>query len=231
MHRIINHFTQVTILLCMLNMASAHAVQHSERFWTGFNAQTTLDIQKKWLGSFFSQARFIKEQTHPFELVFAETCLGYQLQEDNSLWLGYRLTKHFNNKPIFYENRGIQQWIANYKGHFAQFTFRSRLEERYRSNRKQLALFLRERISLEFPFEIGCRINPFLYNELFFMLNKTTYTPRKFIGQNRLFVGFNFYTQKTAWWEIGYLMQYQTNTPRNRHYHLNHILSINYNYR
>jgi hypothetical protein len=217
------------LLLLMIIITRVEALQKNDKLWLGFNAQTILDTNKKWLGSLTSQARFTK-QSSPVESDFVETCLGYQLV-DYSLWVGYRYTKHINNKPSFSENRLIQQCVFNQKNNFFQYWFRSRLEERYRSNQKQVAVALREKVSLEFSLPIFCRVNPLLFNEIFIPLNKTIYTSRKLIDENRLFVGCNCYIQKTVWWEIGYILQYRTNTSLNSNYQLNHILSINYNYK
>ncbi len=158
-------------------------------------------------------------------------CVGYQFVDHNSLWLGYRYAKHINKKPSYSENRMIQQWIFNNKNNVFQYGFRSRLEEHYRSHQKQLSLICREKVSLEFPFQICSNINPFLFNEIFIPLNKTIYTSRKFIRENRLFIGCNYYIGKTAWWEIGYILQYTAKTPLNSHNQLNNILSINFNYK
>lgn len=218
-------------IVCIVSSNNAQAHQGRGRFWLGFNAQKSFCEKEKWLWSFNSQVRFTK-QRHPFNAVFAEPMLGYQFPT-HSFWFGYRLTQHLYNRPSRRENRLIQQLIfsSNNNQNCIDWTHRFRLEEGYRSDRKQLYLRLRQRLAMELTLPSDSNNKPYIYNELFLMLNKTNFTSHRFISENRFFLGFNLYLQKTAWWEIGYMLQYLAKRPRSNIYQLNHILSVNLNYR
>lgn len=213
---------------------NALTLQQLNKLWLGINVQRAInqkyEAESKWLFLYVSQIRFTK-QTQPFQTAFMETGLGYQIKESDSLWMGYRFTKHVNSRARIHDDRLIQQWLSNRKPCFVEYGFRTRFEEVYRSDQKQLAIRFRERIALEFPVQLCNKINPLLFNEVFLTLNKTNYTSRKLIAENRLFLGFNYYIEKASWWEIGYILQYRSNTPLNRNRQLNHVLSINYNFR
>jgi hypothetical protein len=72
-------------------------------------------------------------------------------------------------------------------------------------------------------------LNPLFYEEIFFQINKTDYSSRQLISQNRLFVGFNWRESKDHYWEIGYINQYLLSTPVFSENAMNHILTITYN--
>lgn len=212
-----------------LSSEIAHARQGRGRLWLGISTQKNFYQNEKWLWAFNSQIRFTK-QKHPLNSVFTEPLIGYQFLE-NSFWFGYRFTQHIYNRPSFKDNRFVQQLVYPINENMINWNHRFRLEEGYRSNRKQMYLRLRQRLSMELTLSCDSNNKPYIYNELFFMLNKTNYTSHRFISENRLFLGFNVYSRKDTWWEIGYMLQYLAKRPRNNMYQINHILSINYNFR
>jgi hypothetical protein len=220
-----------SILVFALSTTPAHALLQHNKLWLSLNVQQSLDKEKKWLFSFYTQSRLI-QQVRCFESAFVENALGYQL-ENSTLWLGFRLTKHVSNPPTFQLNHLFQQFI--YLQDFTCFSFlsRSRLEQMYRSDQKEFAFRFRQRMAFELSGDHFINVRPLIYNEVFLALNQTNYTSHKFLNENRLFFGFNCYQQNNIWWEIGYMLQYRANIPisHNRQSHLDHVLVITYNYR
>lgn len=223
-------FWPILLIIFIISSETAKAHQGRGKFWLGIYGQRNFCEKTNWLWAFNAQARFT-HQLRPYESIFAEPLLGYQLG-DYSIWLGYRLTQHVNNRPRYQENRLIQQLIYTSSLNETNFLLRFRLEERTRSNQKQLNVQFRQRLAIEFPLLLFCDTSkPYIHNELFITLNKTVYTPHRLVAQDRLFLGINYYLKETDWWEIGYILQYLSKTPNNPNYQLHHILSINYNFR
>lgn len=214
--------------VCIFLSEAIKAHEEKNKLWFGINTQSHFCQEEKWLLSFNSQVRFIK-QSHPLNSVYAEPLIGYAFT-DTSYWFGYRFTQHVYNKPSYEENRLIQQLAHSLKHNESNVNLRLRLEERVRTNQKQLELCFRQKLGIELPLLICDHAKPYISNELFLGLNKTQYTSHRFLNENRLFLGINYYLQKNSWWEIGYVSQYLPKR-QNSHYQLNHILWINYHYR
>lgn len=214
----------------LLASKNSFSLEQNENLWLAINSQLKLSNDEKWLSYIYSQTRFIN-QDHPWQLVLLEGGIGYKLPTTTSIWLGYRWSGRnpFNN--FSEENRLIQQVLYPIKADFFKTIIRTRLEESQYTNQSPMSLRLRERIAFELNQPLFfSKIFPVIYDEVFFRLNKTDYTSNAFISQNRLFLGFNLRYSTTAWWEIGYINQFQMNTPQNNQNQINHILSVTYNF-
>lgn len=221
---------KIAILSFMLTTTYAHALIEEKKCWLAINVQQSIDVEKKWLASFYSQWRLIKRHP-PLQSAFIETALGYKIN-DNSIWLGYRLLKHISRPPTYQLNHLFQQFFYTAELTFFTLMTRSRLEQVYRSDQKQLSLRFRQRVSMEFSRQFIPCLRPLIYDEVFMPLNKTNYTPHQFPNQNRFFLGFNYYLEKNIWWEIGYMLQYSASIPisKRRDAQLNHVLLVTYNF-
>lgn len=210
-------------------MKDGLALAQHEKLWVGLNSQFILSNDKKWISFIFTQLRTINE-SHPLQAGLVEGGLGYRMWQNDSIWMGYRWTGLNPNNGFFQENQLFQQIISLRKMNDARrFIIRSRLEEIERGGQRQIALRFRERVGLEINYPFFTYALPFIYDEVFFQLNKTNYTSNKLITQNRLFLGFNTYIAKNSWWEIGYMNQFEMGTPLNNENQMNHVLSLNYN--
>lgn len=222
-------FVLTIIIVLTIISQNVLGLDRHTKLWLTMNAQRAIEPEKKWLTSIHSQLRFI-DREHRFESAVVEPSIGYQFT-DFVFWLGYRWSKRVGVRPYFQENRLYQQITFNSKNNDVTYTFRSRVEEIYRSNQTQLASRIRQRMAAELPCTIFENAYPYFYDEIFLPLNKTEYISRKFISENRLFVGFNYYQTKITWLEIGCILQYESPTPRNRQPQLSHILSISLNFK
>jgi hypothetical protein len=205
------------------------ALEQNTGQWFALNIQQPFVANKEWLYSFFSQLRFI-DQAHPWRYAILEGALGHQLPVDSHIWLGYRWSGINPYNAFFQENRLFEQIIL--QRHIQQYRFisRTRLEEISHSNANQIALRFRQRLAVEINYALFKNTFPFFSDEVFFQLNHPPYEPQSVIGQNRLFLGFNFYCTKKSWWEIGYLNQYQVKSPQKLQNQMSHILSFTYNF-
>lgn len=228
--------TVATFLILTILPFNLEALIKQGKLWVGLNVQKTLGKESKWMASLFSQLRFT-DQPHHFRVFFIESGIGYQYTK-NSIWFGYRWSKHIPRRS-FQQNRLFQQFILRpeKKNENYSCSFRTRLEEIQHSNHKQVAVRIRQRNNIEILNRFKNRIfffdkiNPLIYDELFITLNKSHFTSHRLISENRLFFGFNLYVDKNAWWEAGYIMQYRSKLPFSRQNQLNHVISINYFYK
>jgi hypothetical protein len=197
------------------------------KLWTGINASQTLTDDRKWLSFIFSQLRFI-DQGHPLQVALLEGGMGYRVFSHDSIWVGYRWSGHNPYNDFYQENRLFQQYIWHLQPQ--HMVFRTRLEEIERTNQSQLTIRLRQRFALEGTHSLFRKAFSFVYDEIFFQLNNTNYMSSKFISENRLFLGLNLNSSKQAWWEIGYINQFQFRTPQENQNQMSHIASLNYNF-
>lgn len=207
------------------------ALEQHEKLWLAANSQQILSDDEKWLSFVYSQLRFINE-SYPWQAVLVEGGIGYRLRDDKSFWFGYRWTGQDPDNGFYQNNTLFQQMIWLFKPErLRKVVLRSRLEEIQRTNQNQISLRFRERAALEINHALFFNtIFPFLYDEVFFQLNKTSYTTTSLVSENRLFVGFNLYLQEKTWWEIGYINQFQMSTPLNNQNQMNHIVTLTYNF-
>ncbi len=223
----------ITKLLCviiifLIPIQKLFALEKKEKLWVAAGLEKPLSEDKKWLYLLYTQMRFINK-SHPWQTAILEGAIGYSLYSNEKIWLGYRWSGTNPNNGFYQTNRIFQQlvWTMREDGNNI-ISSRTRLEESERGNQNQLSYRLRQRVTFEHSSYYFGKLNPLFYDEVFFQLNKTSYTSHDFISQNRLFLGFILYTSSKTFWEIGYINQYKLSTPSNPN-QMNHIISITYN--
>ena len=226
MKKYVNFLLFSTLLL--INSVSCFALSQDEKLWLGVNSKQTLT--EHWATLIFSQMR-LKNQSHPWQVGLLEGGVGYYFIKSQSLWLGYRWSGHNPYNGFYQENRLFQQFIDEISLTTSDLIFlRTRLEEIERGNSSQISIRLRQRLALQMERELIVNVRPFLYDEIFFQLHNTLYTTNKLVSENRIFIGFNLYISHNAWWEIGYINQFQMQTPQDSQNIMNHIASFTYNF-
>lgn len=224
MRRYLNH----CLFILLISSSNCFALSQNEKLWLGINSKQTLN--EHWTTFIFTQMRAINK-SHPWQAGLVEGGIGYHYVKNQSFWVGYRWTGHHPYNGFYQENRFFQQFISEMNlTPSDQIVSRTRLEEIEHGNSSQISIRLRQRLALEMERTFICNtIRPFLYDELFFQLHDTQYTPNKLISENRIFIGVNLYTSHTTWWEIGYINQFQMKTPQDSQYAMSHIASFTYN--
>lgn len=219
----------IYLIFCVLFLTqNTFALEEHGKQWLGINTQHSFSKNPQLLYYIFSQLRFIDE-AHPLQAILLEGGLGHRYSDHTDMWLGYRWTGRNPSNDFFQEDRLIQQIVSRKITTLSRSSIRSRLEEITHTNSSQIALRLRERITLEINHSIFNKTAlPYFYDEMFFELNRTNYQPQNFIGENRVFIGFNLYTTPKTWWEIGYINQFQVKTPQQTQNQMSHILSVIY---
>jgi len=209
--------------------SKALALNQYAKQWFGISVQHTIDKNKQWHSFLYSQLRII-DQSHPVESGLLEGAIGYQLPNEKNIWMGYRLTGRNPSNGFYEENRLFQQIISQHPTDLYRFILRTRLEEIARTDSCQIALRLRERLAIEARQSSWRNASLFAYDEVFFQLNHPTFMTSAFLGENRLFLGFNLRTSQSTWWEIGYINQYQVHTPQQSQNRMSHIITLTYNF-
>lgn len=205
------------------------ALEQYERAWFGIMAQQSYEKDPKWLSYIFSQLRVVND-SRPWHSILLEGAVGYQLAPTENIWIGYRWTGRNLYNDFFQENRLFQQNISQIKSDLYRVIIRTRLEQITLSNNSKIGLRFRERFAFEIKYPLFENALPYLYDEVFFRLNRTAFLPESFLGENRLFLGFNLYVTPTIWWEIGYMNQFQVKAPQQTQNQMSHILSVTYNF-
>jgi len=220
----------ILFLLFIALSSTCYAYNQDEKLWLGLSTTRPLSADERWRYLLFTQARFIN-QSLPWESALIEGGIGKTIYEGSSIWLGYRFTARNPATGYNPENRFFQQFIARFdQNSKLEWVYRARLEETERKYENQIAMRLRNRLALDFDHAIFTYYFPFVYEEVFFQLNKTDFTTHYFVSENRLFIGGNLRYSKKAWVEIGYINQYRMRLPGEAQNNMSHIISAIYNF-
>lgn len=222
-------FTSIFGLFLLFFSLTSFSLEQHEKLWLRISKQQSFSENSPWLYLFFSELRFINE-SHPWQVGLLEAGLGRRFFSDKSIWIGYRWSGVNPNNQFYQNNRLFQQLIwPIHPNYFLRWVSRSRFEEIMRSNQSQMVFRFRKKISLEMKYYFMRKINPYFYDEVFVRLNKTNFTSNSLFSENRLFLGFRLYLPNTQFLQIGYINQYQSESPLAQN-QMNHILSIIYNF-
>lgn len=217
-------------LLLWIPLITLAGVKQNGKIWIGFDKSGHLSAQSDWLYTLSSQIRSIST-SEILQTIFLEGSVGHPFLSDLDLWFGYRWSGNYPGNGFYSESRPYQQInFRFYQNKSLQLSGRLRLEERIRNNQHQVSLRLRQRIAIEIQRCFGGKINPYLYDEVFFRLNKTDFTSSHFLSENRVFIGFKLYHSKQSTFQVGYTNQYAYRTSPESQNTMSHILDFGYNF-
>jgi len=213
-------------------LSSAVMAKTAEDFQTWGNITATGSLRvfspelknfKYWLEG---QGRF-GEDTSRFSQGMLRTGLGYALDGNTSLWLGYAFIpteEPFTTMP-FDEHRIWQQLLWNKIFSFGTITSRSRFEQRFAQTGDDVGWRFRQLLKISSPLPFAPDFSLVATDEYFANLNRTDWGADDGFDQNRLFTGIGYNFNKNVKTEIGYMNQYiRKNQAPDR---ISHILSVN----
>ena len=161
--------------------------------WSGFNQTRTRDDTTK--GSRYFQ-----------NLLFGQ--LGYQLNNNASVWLGYaHIWTSPLNKSSFEEIRPFQDFIWNQKISTFKLVSRSRMEQRVRESTGNVGYRARQLLKISHPLPLINGLSAYIGNEVFFHLNQNKFGKKGF-SQNRAFTGLSYKVTEKSGVDLGYMGQY-----------------------
>lgn len=222
----------VSLLFLSLSLLGTAQAQPTEDFqtWGNVTATGSLDFINPNLKNFKywleGQGRF-GLNTSDFSQAILRPGLGYQINGQASVWLGYAWvpTDEPFAKTAFDENRIWEQFLWSDKFSFGTLTSRSRLEQRFIPMGSDVGWRFRQMLKVSVPMPFAPDFSFVASDEYFVNLNKTDYGADDGFDQNRAFAGIGYNINKNIKTEIGYMNQYirRANNPDL----MNNILSIN----
>lgn len=217
------------LLLWIPLIAFAGIEQHG-KLWLGLDKSGLLLSNSDWLYVFSAQMRGITS-SEVLQTFFFDGRLGYPFFTELSVWFGYRWSGNYPGNGFYSEHRPYQQiQFPLVQQDSIQFTARSRLEERIRNDQNQLAIRFRQRIALEIKHCCVGSIHPYFYDEVFFRLNKTDFTPNNVLSEHRFFAGIRIYELQQSYVQLGYINQYTYKTSPLSQNAMSHILEFTYDF-
>lgn len=217
--------------LLWLSLSGSAVAKTTEDFqtWGNITATGSLDILSPSLKSFKywleGQGRFGND-TSQFSQGMLRAGLGYKLNEQTSVWLGYAWvpTEEPFTKTPFDEHRIWQQVLWSDKFSFGTLTSRSRLEQRFIPTGSEVGWRFRQMFKVSVPMPFAPDFSLVASDEYFANINKTNYGADDGFDQNRAFGGIGYNFNKNIKTEVGYMNQYIRKTGPDR---MDHILSLN----
>ena len=222
----------VSCVLAPVLESPAHGQIQDTGLWLGafsqgqFNFKDLEDARTRWW--FDGNARFLGDDFELFQGV-VRPGLGYQLNEEQTAWVGYAWIGESLPDLTFHENRIWEQWTLTRERGDMTIQLRSRLEQRFVSLGDDVGWRFRQMLRLQKPIERYPNLLWVAWDEIFFHLNDTDWGARTGYNQNRLFIGLGRTppTRSSRRTEIGYLYQ-QIQVAEDGADLSNHILSINF---
>ena len=151
------------IFYCLYSISHlSFALEQNEKYWFAFGTQQPLSKSPTWSYNVYGQLRFIND-THAFQLMIGEYWLGYRINSSYQLGGGVRWSGNNPDNDFFQVVRVFEQlsWKAKQTPE-NNITFRTRLEALGQTNSNQIALRIREKVTVEFLKAYFNSINPLL---------------------------------------------------------------------
>ncbi len=160
-------------------------------------------------------------------LLFSQ--VGYQLNGNASLWLGYvHDWLHPLNNPAFQESRPYVDFVWKQPLGDFSFTSRTRMEARINQTTGSDGYRPRQLFQVTHPLPFLEGLSVYLGDEFMFYLNKNDFGKRGFT-ENRVFSGLSYSVNRHVGLDLGYMGQYVDNPSGNNLF--THNLQANITYK
>ncbi|MDD5272692.1 MAG: DUF2490 domain-containing protein [Methylovulum sp.] len=149
-------------------------------------------------------------------LLFSQ--IGYQLNDNASLWLGY-VHDWINplDKPSYQESRPYQDFLWNQKWGSFNFMARTRMEERINESNagpQTDGYRARQLLQISHPLPFMDNLSAYVGDEVLGYVNKNTWGKQGF-SENRVLAGLSYQITPKLGADLGYLGQYVDNLSGN----------------
>lgn len=213
-------------LACAASLAQpalAETVQ-DEQTWINLTAMGTISGPAVYFVEF--QPR-IGDGVSRLDQLLLRAAVGWKLSPGVTLYQGYgHIVVPVEGGRDVNEERSFQQLsLVMGKPLGGELSSRTRLEQRWRSNGRDMGWRLRSMVRFEKPFKAGSdKINALIWAEPFVALNDTDWGARAGFDQLRSFVGAELGLPGASTAEIGYLNQIVDQRGGDRR--MNHVASV-----
>jgi hypothetical protein len=175
----------------------------------------------------------LKNDAQDFSQFILRPMLGYNLNESQTLWVGYALITQERQGEIVNEQRLFQ--MITFKGKISDspvvYLASTRLEERVLENYDELNFRLRQSLRIAIPLmeNKNFKLSLIFQDEVFLRLNQTQWAGQKGFDQNRFYIGLEHQTKignTPVFFNAGYMNLY---TPTRTTHMINVGVRININ--
>ena len=140
------------------------------------------------------------------DLLFGQ--MGYQLNNNASVWVGYAHTWTSPlNKTSFEESRPYQDFVWNQKIKTFKVVSRSRMEQRIRETTGNVGYRARQLLKFSHPLPVVNNLSIYIGDEVLFYMNENKFGKKGF-SENRVFSGFSYQATENINVGLGYMGQY-----------------------
>lgn len=235
MHTIIRAVLVITFLFAHPLSAFAAGTDNMFGVWGSLTLQGDFKFldpeydKFKWLVMNQSRTRDDSPEGSRFSenLLFSQ--VGYQLNDNASLWLGYAHDwLHPLNKPAVQESRPYVDFIWKQQFGDFKFTSRTRMEDRISQTTGSDGYRPRQLFQINHPLPLVEGLSFYLGDEVMFYLNKNDFGKRGFT-ENRIFSGLSYQLNRHVGMDLGYMGQYVDNASGNNLF--THNLQANISYK
>jgi hypothetical protein len=178
--------------------------------WTQVIATVNLDEQKKWFAYMEAQPR-VGDDISRLERLLIRPALGYNINPDVALFVGYAWTPTFTNssydEDFRNENRIWQQIIIKDQRWGLDWQHRIRQEQRIIEDVAGPSNRTRYLVRGSYPLTDSGDTGLTGYNEIFITLNSQHNGPKGGFDRDRFFVG-PYFKEGIARYEVGYVGEY-----------------------
>lgn len=214
-------------LVCLYSPGMAEIQQYG-KLWSGIFLTGPLSSNQVIQYYLDSQLR-LSSRSETFDQAVTNAALGYQYSSKFTLWLGGSWVT--TNDPIEDVNHEYRIWQQVTGQGFSIKAFdvstRTRLEERKDTDEPQLALRLRQKITLTKLLKSFKNNSLVGAEEIFFNLNNPEWITNKVVDQNRISLGIAMPLSKQTVVEWGYINQLLFRNPNEMYHGLYINLRIN----
>lgn len=213
----------VALLACTAAPAQARTTQ-DEQGWLNLTAMGSI---KDELVYFAEVQPRIGDGASRLDQLLLRGAVGWKLSPKVTLYQGYaHIVVPREGRRDVNEERSFQQlnWTI---GHplGGELWSRTRLEQRWRNDGRDMGLRLREMLRFEKPLKAGSdAVNALAWGEAFVALNDTDWGARSGFDQMRSFVGLELGLPGASTAEVGYLNQTINQTGGDKR--MNHVASV-----
>ena len=140
------------------------------------------------------------------DLLFGQ--MGYQLNNNASVWVGYAHTWTSPlNKTSFEESRPYQDFVWNQKIKTFTVVSRSRMEQRIREATGNVGYRARQFLKISHPLPVVNNLSVYIGDEVLFYMNENKFGKKGF-SENRVFSGLSYQATENINVGLGYMGQY-----------------------